>query len=46
MPRKDKYHVTTKKETAKASDERAWRRDLSPAGNSDTVVGNTSHEVV
>lgn len=46
MQTKDKYHVTTKKETAKASDERALRSDWSPLGNSDTVVGSTSHEVV
>lgn len=40
------YHVTTKKETAKASDERAKRNFLIPWGNLDTVAGSTSQEVL
>lgn len=36
----------TKKETAKASEERAKRKVLMPTGSWDTVLGSTSQEVV
>lgn len=46
IPDGNTYHVTTKKETAKASDERAKRSFWIPPGSSDTVVGSTSQEVL
>lgn len=44
--KKNTHQVKTKKETAKASDERANRRVFTPSGSWDTVVGSTSQEVL
>lgn len=40
------YQVTTKKDTAKASEDRAQSRPWTPSGSWDTAVGTTSQEVV